>query len=350
MNLDDLARFREIDKSDMRSHIDCLPDHLEAAWASAQAKPLPESLRKIDRIVIAGMGSSASAADLLVALVADSCPVPISIHRGYGLPAYATGERTLVVAISHSGNTEETFSAVEAAAERHAQIVTITTGGILGKIDPTAWTYIHDGPPRAALGWAFGLLLGLMHRLGLVGDLSGDVAEAVEDMRRRIAILGVDSIVVKNPAKRLAGQLIGRVPVIHGAGIMAPVARRWKTQLNENAKTVAQWEELPEMNHNAVQGTDFPPPLMTKVAMIFLTAPRIDHPKLTQRYGATQTIYLQQGLAPDTIKARGSSPLAQMWSNIQFGDYVSYYTAMAYGVDPTPVPHIDELKERLAAE
>jgi glucose/mannose-6-phosphate isomerase len=89
---------------------------------------------------------------------------------------------------------------------------------------------------------------------------------------------------------------------------------------------------------------------MTKVAMIFLTAPRVDLPKMTQRYGVTQTIYLQQGLAPDTIKARGSSPLAQMWSNIQFGDYVSYYTAMAYGVDPTPVPHIDELKERLAAE
>jgi glucose/mannose-6-phosphate isomerase len=155
--------------------------------------------------------------------------------------------------------------------------------------------------------------------------------------------------VVKNPAKRLAGQLMGRVPVIHGAGILSPAARRWKTQLNENAKTVAQWEEMPELNHNTVEGLEFPPPLMTKIAVVFLRSPRFDPPRVALRFDLTQTLYLQQGLAPDTVKARGQSPLAQVMSAVQFGDYVSFYLAMAYGVNPTPVPAITRLKEKLAA-
>jgi glucose/mannose-6-phosphate isomerase len=353
MNLDDLARFRELDTQNMRAHLDSLPSQLEAAFAHGQTLPLPASFKRADRIVIAGMGTSAQAGEMLAALVADTCNVPIIVNRGYDLPAYADGQRTLVIGVSHSGTDEESLAALELADNRGTQIVAITTGGAMAehmaRAGAPAWTYQSDAPARAALGWTFGLLLALINRLGLVRDLSGDVAEAVEVMRGRIPILGIDGPVVKNPAKRLAGQLIGRVPIIHGAGIMVPVARRWKTQLNENAKTVAQWEEMPEMDHNTVQGTEFPPPLMTKVAVIFLSAPQPEGSRLAARLKVTQTIYLQQGLAPDTIKARGSSPLAQMMSNVQFGDYVSYYTAMAYGVDPTPVPCIADLKDKLAA-
>jgi glucose/mannose-6-phosphate isomerase len=353
MNLNDLDRFRELDTHDMRSQLDRLPDQLEAAWIRGQLLPLSSSFERIERIVIAGMGTAALAGDMLAVLVAGICNVPILIHRGYDLPAYADGQGTLVIAISSAGDDEEVLQVLELADMRGAQILVIAAGGPLvvlaEKIGALAWTFDHTGPARTALGWLLGLLTAFVSRLGLVPDLSGDVAETVEILRGRVPILGIDGPVVKNPAKRLAGQLIGRVPIIHGAGILAPVARRWKMQLNENGKTVAQWEELPEMNHSSLGGISFPPPIMTKVAAIFLVAPHTDQPRITLRESLTQTLYLQAGLAPDVIKARGNSLLAQMMSTVQYGDYVSYYVAMAYGVDPTPTPEIADLKEKLSA-
>ena len=353
MDLDDLARFRELDPQGMQSHIDRLPDQLEAAWALGQTLPLPASFERIERLVIAGMGSSALAGDMLTALVVESCASPILVNRDYSLPAYVDGPRSLVVGVSHSGDDEEALCALELAAARRTHMLLITGNEALAqhaeKSGLATWAYRYDGPARAALGWSLGLLLALVCRLGLVSDLSADVTEAVAIMRESLKVLGAGSPVVKNPAKRLAGQFIGRVPVVHGAGILAPAARRWKTQLNENAKTVAQWEEMPEFNHNTVEGLESPPPLMTRIAVVLLRSPRFDPPRVVLRFDLTQTLYLQQGLAPDTVRARGNSPLAQVMSAVQFGDYVSYYVAMAYGVNPTPVPAITRLKQKLAA-
>jgi glucose/mannose-6-phosphate isomerase len=352
MDLDDLARFRELDPQGMRSHIDGLPDQLEAAWKLGQTLPLPVAPERIERIVIAAMGSAALAGDMLASLVVDGCTIPILVNRGYGLPAYVDGPRSLVVGVTHSGDDEETLCALELAAARSTQMMLITGNEALAqhaeKSGLATWAYRYDGPARAALGWNLGLLLALLCRLELVNDLSAAATEAIAIMRESLAVWGVESPVVKNPAKRLAGQFIGRVPVIHGAGFLAPAARRWKTQLNENAKTVAQWEEMPELNHNTVEGLESPPPLMTRIAVVFLRSPRFDPPRVSLRFDLTQTLYLQQGLAPDTIKARGNSPLAQMMSTVQFGDYVSFYVAMAYGVNPTPVPAISRLKDKLA--
>jgi glucose/mannose-6-phosphate isomerase len=353
MNLDDLARFRELDPQDMRSHIDRLPDQLEAAWALGQGLPLPESFNRIDQIVIAAVGSSAIAGEMLAALTADSCKVPIRVNRCYDLPAYVDGPRTLVVGITHSGDDEEVLCALELAEARGARMMLVTGCDALAqhaaKSGLAPWAYHYDGPSRAALGWNAGLLLALIGRLGLAHDLSADIGEAVAVMREGVTVLGVESPVVKNPAKRLAGQFIGREPVIHGAGILIPAARRWKTQLNENAKTAARWEEMPELNHNTVEGLEFPPSLTSRIAAVFLRSPRYDSQRVALRFDLTQTLYLQQGLAPDTVTARGDSPLAQVMSAVQFGDYVSFYVAMAFGVNPTPVPSITRLKEKLAA-
>jgi glucose/mannose-6-phosphate isomerase len=174
------------------------------------------------------------------------------------------------------------------------------------------------------------------------------VLETVDLLRRHVLILGPDAPVVKNPAKRLAGQMIGRTPIIYGAGLTAPVAQRWKTQLNLNGKTLAQWEELPNLNHNVLGGMVNPKPLMTKVALVFLVAEDGAHPHLAQRWDLTRSLYLEEGLASDTVKARGKSRLAQMLSTVQFGDYVSYYVAMAYEVDPTETPLIAEMQQKLS--
>ncbi|MEP7286230.1 MAG: bifunctional phosphoglucose/phosphomannose isomerase [Chloroflexota bacterium] len=353
MLLDDLVRFRELDMHDMRRHLDSLPDQVEAGWGQGQILPVPESFHTAERIVIAAMGSSALAGDLLAALTADSCTVPIIVNRGYELPAYVNGPKTLVIAISCSGSTEETLSALELATARGAQLLVLTADGDFAQHaethGTTVWHFDHEGQSRAALGWIFGLLLALVNRLGLVPDLSVDVVDAIEAVRGRITLLGIDGRIARNPAKRLAGQLIGRIPVIYGSGIMAPVARRWKGQLNENAKTWAQWDALPEINHNASAGIIFPRPLMTKVSVVILASPQYDHPRVIMRQTLTKDQYLQQGIAVDTIKMRGTTRLSQMLGGVQYGDYVSYYVAMCYEVDPTPTQSVAELKERLAA-
>lgn len=353
MNLNDLARFQNLDPQNMRTQIDSLPDQLGAAWTLGQSLPLPGNYSRAERIVILGLGTEALAGEILNVLIADSCNIPVILQRGYELPAYVDGQSTLVVAMSFAGDDEEVLSAFDLADARGTKLLAITTGGELAtraeKIGAPIWRYSYTGSARGAIGWHVGLLLALVYRLGLVRDFSADVNETVDHLRRNIPLLGVDGPVVKNPAKRLAGQMIGRTPVIFGAGITAPVARRWKQQLNANGKSLATWDELPEMHHNALSGIMFPPPLMTKIAVVFLTASKYEHPRVERRWELTREIFLQEGIAPDILKMRGESILAQIMTGVQFGDYISYYVAMVYEADPTATPTIDELREKLAS-
>jgi glucose/mannose-6-phosphate isomerase len=135
---------------------------------------------------------------------------------------------------------------------------------------------------------------------------------------------------------------------VFGGGVMSPAARRWKAQINENAKSWAQSEDVLEASENAAAGVMHPPPLMTRVHCSFLMPPPADA-ELTHKIDALHDIYLQEGIAVDKIKSRGEHPLTQALAAIQFGDYVSYYVAMAYEVDPTPTPSLDELREKLAS-
>jgi glucose/mannose-6-phosphate isomerase len=297
------------------------------------------------------MGGSAISGDLLATLVADECGVPIVVNRDASLPAYVEGDNTLVIAISYSGNTAETLSAFELAHRRGAQLMALTTGGQLadaaGDYGAALWAFDYEALPRAALGWLFALSIAALCKTGLIADKGADVEASVVALRRHREVLAATNRVVKNPAKRLAGQFMGRVAVFYGAGLTAPVARRWKTQINENGKHWAEFEVLPELNHNSVVGTMFPEEVLTKLAVTHLTAPAFDSADVKMRHEATATLLLQQGILVDSVKARGKSRLESMLNLLQFGDYVSYYVAMGNGVDPTPIPQIDMFKEML---
>ena len=353
LNLDDLDYMRAIDRSDMLSHIDALPDQFVNAWGLAQTLPLPDTHLRPRRIVLCGMGGSAIGGDLTVALIGHTSPVPFLVLRGYELPAWVTGRETLVIASSHSGDTEETLSATEQAVERGVQVLAITTGGRLAKHAKThgypVWTFDYKSQPRAALGWSFGLLIGLVHRLGLAPALEDDLQEAVAILRAKQAIYGAGSPTPNNPAKRGAGQLIGRIPVFYGAGIFEPVVRRWKCQFNENSNVWAQYEVMPEANHNTVVGISFPAEHMINMAAVFITSREFDHPRVSLRHDLTFRLCLENAIMADKFRPEGRSALAQMCHAIQYGDYMSFYTAIAYGADPTEIAPIVELKEQLAA-
>jgi glucose/mannose-6-phosphate isomerase len=135
--------------------------------------------------------------------------------------------------------------------------------------------------------------------------------------------------------------------VVYGAGHLSEVARRWKGQFNENAKAWAFFEQLPEMNHNALAGTEFPAGLAEKIVAVMLTS-SLDHPRTRVRFQITQEVLSQRRVSCEVVEARGSSRLAQMFSAVHFGDYVSFYLAMLYGVDPTSLEVVEYLKRRLA--
>jgi glucose/mannose-6-phosphate isomerase len=191
------------------------------------------------------------------------------------------------------------------------------------------------------------LLLGVVHRLGLVRDYTNDVAESVEVMEDWQGEIRVRVPTAQNTAKQLATQIAGRLPIVYGAGFLAAVANRWKTQLNENAKHWAFFEELPELNHNAVVGFGIPE-IARENGIVVMLRSEMDSRRIHERWAVTQELLDREGVATQGVRSRGESALAQMMSLIHFGDYVSFYLAMLNDVDPTPVKTIALLKQRLA--
>jgi glucose/mannose-6-phosphate isomerase len=353
MFLDDID-LQALDTQNMLAHINALPDQFANAWAHAKTLSLPADLSNVDRVVICGMGGSAISGDLLAALVEETCPIPMIVNRSYNLPAYVKGSETLVIALSYSGTTEETLSAVSQAIERGTRLLAITTGGQLASMveeaGGTVWTFSYSSQPRAALGWLYGLILSVAMQLGFAPNMNRDIEEAVERMRRDGEAWTVASPTSRNTAKRVAGQLMDCIPVIWGAGFLLPVARRWKTQLNENSKTSAYYEELPELNHNAVVGILAPEEIINrhKIQIIQLTSAEYDHPRVAIRHKATENLLREAGVITEVVRARGHSKLTQQMNLVQFGDYVSFFLAIGNQVDPTPIPPIVMLKQKLA--
>lgn len=351
MNLNDLEAFKRNDPEDMLAHIDHLPDQFESAWNLGSRLPLPE-WQGIRQVIVAGMGGSAIGADLLAAYVEPDCQVPIIVHRDYELPGWANSDQTLVIASSHSGNTEETLSAYSKAIARGCRTLAVCTGGQLAELARQAgaplWKFDHIGQPRTAVGYSFGLLLAVLTRLSLVADPSREVEDALAAMRLQQRSIQAHIPDVHNPAKRMAGQLINRWVAVIGAEFLAPVARRWKGQISEVAKTWAQFEFLPEADHNSLAGTINPQANLTNLMTIFLRAP-LHHPRNLLRINLTKRSLMLQGIGTDFVDAQGQTRLANQWTALHFGDYSAYYLAMAYGVDPTPVETIEGFKQEMAS-
>jgi len=348
MNLDDLEYFKSIDSQNMINEIDNLPGQLETTWQNSQAYSLPE-LDTISQVIISGMGGSAIGADMLAAYVYSICKVPIYIHRNYGLPAWVNKD-VLVISVSHSGNTEETLSSFNEALKKDAPIVAITTGGKLEEAalntKSIVWKFEHKGQPRAAVGFSFTLLLSLMTRLGLIPDQSDYIRAAANSMRIYQDKLKADVPVQENPAKRMARQAVGQWVTVIGADHFAPIARRWKTQINEIAKAWAQFEYLPEADHNTLAGVVNYGPNLLKTMVLFLKG-KWEHERNSLRVDLTSKEFMIAGINTEVLKFEYEHPLIEMWNSLLFGDYMAYYLAMSYGIDPTPVDAIENLKKAM---
>ena len=350
VDLDDALAYSRFDPSGMRRFLHQFPAECRRAWQSVSRFHLPTTYAGIDRVLIAGMGGSAAAGDIVRHLAGNETKVPIWVHRDYGLPS-SVDEDTLVVFSSYSGNTEETLSAFEASRNTPARKLVITTGGKLGYLAEQQGIPVllmdYQAPPRAAFPHSFASLLGILVRLGLLPDRSADWQEALLILDGLSTELTETNPLASNRAKQLATRIQGSLAVIYGAGLLSGVALRWKTQLNENSKTWAFCELFPELNHNAAVGYDLPSWAKEKVFVVLLSSPSL-HPRNVLRYEATTEVLARAGVSWEVVNASGRSPLAQVMSLVLLGDYLSFYLAILNRTDPTPVDSIDFVKSYLA--
>ncbi len=347
--LDDLAAYPKIDRSDMRHELLGLPNQLTNAWKMGLENEIP-AFKKVTNIVLAGMGGTAIGADLLAAYLADISSCPLHVLREYQLPCWARGRENLVIASSHSGDTEEVLSVFDQALQRGCSLMVISTGGeISNKADTHSiplWKFSHKGQPRSAVGYSFGFLLALMTRLNFIPDQTHNVQSAIVTMEKMISSVDIVVPVKQNPAKRMAGQMLDHWVTIVGSDHLVPIARRIKCQINELSKAWAQFESLPEMDHNTLAGIYSAEDVLSKTMVLFLSASFM-HPRNLLRINLTRMELLRAGFNTDVVEFKEESRLAEMWASVVFGDFLSYYLAMAYQVDPTPIDAIQNLKKAM---
>lgn len=324
-----------------------LPEQVRTAAADARGLDgLPEK-SAIENVVALGMGGSGVAGDILQAAAGPFMSVPVTTVKSYELPAFV-GDGSLVIAISCSGNTEETLEAATEAAMQGAKVVAVTQGGELAKL-AAGWgapvISVPDIPqPRAALGALAIPPLVVLEEIGLFPGATQWIDHAVAQMQRRRDALVVDG----NAAERLARSIGRTLTLVHGGGIIgATAAQRWKTQINENAKSPAFWAAQPELCHNEIQGWGQHGDVTRQVLTLVALRHDSEHPQVTRRFELTAD-YLREVVAGiHEVQAEGEGDLAQLLDLILFGDFVSLHLAFNEGIDPGPVPVLAELKQRL---
>ncbi|HUQ64493.1 MAG TPA: bifunctional phosphoglucose/phosphomannose isomerase [Acidimicrobiales bacterium] len=304
---------------------------------------------EVEHVVVIGMGGSGIAGEVLASAAGPYMPVPVMVFKSYNVPAFI-GEGSLVFAVSFSGDTEETVEAATEAALQGAKIVAITTGGQLGDLAEAWGAPVVRVPesipqPRAAIGALAVPPMLVLEEIGLFPGAHHWVEAAVEQLGKRR-----DELVRPGNQAEVLARGIGRtIPLIHGGGGLGAVAaHRWKTQMNENAKAPAFWNAQPEVCHNEIAGWGQHGDLTRQAFTLVNLRHDFEHPQVMHRFGITRDVLDEVVADICDVQADGDGELAQLLDLVMVGDFVSTHLALQQGVDPGPVPAIDEIKTALA--
>lgn len=344
-----LAAIAQRDPGGFHRLLERLPQQAREAWALGQDWPLPAGFRRPSRVVLVGVGGSAIGADVVATLARMQGGVPVEVVRDYVAPRVdATG---LVVACSFSGDTEETLAAFEAALAGPGMRLALTTGGRLAAVAASAGAplirYAWDGPPRTGFGYGLFTLLAVLARLDALPLEARAIERALAALEEATACYGVAA--ADNLAKDVAIGLGARIPVIVGADFLDVAARRFATEVNENAKQWAFAAALPEFDHNGLQALVVPGGAPAALETLILDAPAV-HPRNRVRVRETAAVIAQAGGRVRVLDAGGGTPIEAILRACTLGSWVSYYLALLRGMDPLPVPTLDAFKRRMAAE
>ena len=338
--------IERVDTSRLLDDVLGLPEQLRDALWRVEAASL-ESHDAPGGLVIAGMGGSAIGGALARAALGDRASRPIVLARDYGLPPWTTPDATVLCA-SYSGNTEETLAAYEAAGALGARRIVATTGGKLAasaRADGVPVIPLPGGfQPRAAVAYSLVVALEVAGLCGVGPRVHLEIDVAAAHAEQLVAEWGPDGP-EDSLSKELAHGLHGTIPQIAGSGLTAPIAQRWKTQINENAKRPAFAAELPELDHNEIVGWEGAGEL-GRFSAVFLDDSDL-HPRIQQRIELTRGLIAAHAAATYRVESRGEHRTERLVSLVLLGDLVSIYMAVLRGVDPTPIEVLERLKGEL---
>jgi len=341
----DVRAVAAVDPGGMREIIASLPEQLSAGMEVGGSTRVP--IDEAQRIFIVGMGGSAIGGDVFASWLADRAKVPIQVIRDYRIPAYGRPE-DLLVAVSYSGNTEETLAATAQAIKLGCRVVAITSGGTLRDLvranDMPVLPIPTRLPPRGAFGHLFGILAGIGGDWA-VGNLTDELGQATNHLRSLRKALRPESGVRSNRAKSLALRIRSTVPVIYGAGPFVAIARRWQTQLNENAKVLAFSSTFPEADHNELVG--WVEDARARTHRAILLRDRDEPPELRRQLDITVSLMSRKAKV-EQVHDEGPTLVSRMLGTLYLGDYVSLYLAALRRVDPLVLKPIQALKAKLA--
>lgn len=341
-----ISLIKKYDKKGMFNLIKCFPFHLESGLKKYERTIIPGNFGNINKIIINGMGGSAVAGDVIKSVFSEKSSIPVFVNRNYEIPKWVD-KNTLAISISYSGNTKETVNSFELSIKAKAKTFCITSGGSLlsSALKYRSFVYLIPGgfPPRASLGHIISPLICALNSIKIL-NLVKDAKEAViltKELSRKYSRL-------PNIPEKLAGRLKGNLVIISGiTGFSDDTAFRWKTQLDENSKSLAYNITAPEMLHNEIAAWDKlnkQKSLFNNLAVIFLRDNR-ENSDLKKKMEISKSLFSQKTKHVFNIYPSGKSKLSRILSMIYFGDFLSYYLSMLNSVDPTPISAIDMLKK-----
>ncbi len=347
--LDDQAHYAAMDPGGIGVSLADFPRQYAEALQIAAALPkgLPAAY---DAVYFCGMGGSALGADLLCNLAAERSKTPFHVVRNYHLPPFA-GKDSLVFLISYSGDTEETLSCYREAKALGATVVSIAAGGELLAAAAKGQEAVFQIPsglqPRMATFYLSVPALLTLANLAVVSWEDEEIVSAYLDLAALEGKIGVGIPAAENPAKQMAMALKDKIIVIWGSeNLTDMVARSWKNQINENAKAAAWYNSLPEADHNEIMGALAPLALCSDIAFVLLRDEE-EHPRIAKRFTISSLILAERFGEVLEHRSEGHSRCGRLWGQMLFGNYVSYYLSLLYGIDPKPVRDIQNLKRAL---
>ncbi len=325
----------------MIDYINEFTTHLKEGIEIGNNSVFKSKRKKFNSVLICGLGGSGIGGSIIKDILSPKTTIPIITTKDYSVP-YFVNNKTLVIASSYSGNTEETISALKNCQQKGAEIAIITSGGKLENIakkNNYNITLIPAGsPPRAMFGYAFIQLFYVLNHYEIISDFF------MLDLKRAILLLDHEKVNIQKQALILAKKLIQTTPVIYVANGFEGVAVRFRQQINENSKMLCWHHVIPEMNHNELLGWRTN---VENLSVIFLRN-KSDYKKNQIRIGINKEVISKYTNNIFEIWSKGDSLIENSLYHINFGDWVSWYLSELNDVDAIEINVIDFLKKELS--
>lgn len=351
--LDDKAKISQLDSKSMLGSIQLLGKQIEEVLAEAKKVKVPANYKKVNNLVFLGMGGSALGAHIIKSVFVDELKVPVEIVNGYDTPGFVN-EKSLIIASSYSGSTEEIVSAVVDAKKKKAKIMVICSGGKLAdwakqnKISALIFSTNNNpcGSPRMGLGYSiFGQVI-LLASAGLLKLSTAEIKNVLQTIAKYNTAFGVNNLEAKNQAKQLATSLFGKSVWYFGSEHLAGNAHIAANQMNENAKRFGGYFIIPEMNHHLMEGMPYPESNQNSIKFLLLESDLYDK-RIQKRYEITKQVLQNKKIPFVAYKCQETKKLLQACEVLVLGSYIGFYSAMLQGIDPTAIPLVDFFKAQL---